>query len=229
VDQAVVGRHPPGPDDRLDPGQQVPVAQYRSFGSAGRPGSEADEGRVVGAALVDRARVAVRQFERRAGDHDPSGPGGSHPRRLFRALHHRSGCADVGHDVGQLASRVGSVGRYHDQAGPQRPHVGHQPVDRRVGGPHDPLPWLQPGSPQTTGGPAGRLLELACRPPTTVAVPQRRHWRRRPAPGPQVDQSSGRRQIRRTATIVSNQGVVRLQMITPRAHDRLLVPGGPGG
>ena len=224
VHQPVIGCHPPGPGDRADSGQQIPVAEHRPLRRPGRARGEADQGRVVGTGSIERTRIGVRQVEVGAGDHHRTGGGLAYPVGLCGSVDHRRPRPDVGDDVGQFAGRVGGVGRDDHQPGPQRPDVGHQGVDRRIGRPQHPVARLQARAAQPARGPPGGLVELPRRPPparpraTTGAEGSSDHRR------PRVTQERpGPDQVRRPRSVTRHQGVVRFQVITPGAHGGLLV------
>ena len=140
VDQAVLGGPPPRRGHRLRGGQKVPVREHCTLGDAGGPRGEADQGGIVGCRLVDRPRVTVGEVQVRPGHHDRPGRGPPHPLGLVGPVDDGRGSPGVGDDVRQLPLRVRRVGRYHHQAGAQRPDVGHQGRHRRPGRPHHPVP-----------------------------------------------------------------------------------------
>ncbi len=78
-DEAVLGRPPPGPLQRLAVGQQVAVGQRGALGRPGRARRVAEVGEVVGSDGVERRRGSVGQVDLGADDHDVGTPGGAAP------------------------------------------------------------------------------------------------------------------------------------------------------
>ena len=169
VDQAVLRRPAPGQHHRRRGGQQVGVPEHRPLGQSGRPGGEADQGRVVGGGPVEPRHLAVRQLQGRRRDQGRAPRRLGHPASPLRVVDDDGRRPHVGGDVGQLGPGVGGVGRHHHQAGPQGADMGHQGGDRGAGRPDHPVPGHQAGPRQPPGRPTGGLVELGRRPPAPRA------------------------------------------------------------